>query len=104
MKYKIVNGTSYRIDTPDDLCIILEGLRESQRRVTIDYGDVKTGESWGETYDISGRIGRSTGSRKIPLLIHNARSRGGGALSDNCILSIRQSNCKTPFYKREVQS
>ena len=99
-RYKITeSGTAYHIDTPDDLVAVLERLRTTKERVTLDYGDVATGRSWGEQYDISGRIGRSTGGRfNVPLLIHNSRSWGGGALLDHCILSIKHSNKKNGGY------
>ena len=97
--YKVVNGTSYHIETPDKLIEILETIRENQTRVIFDFGDVKTKTSWGEVYDISGRIGRSTGTVKIPLLIHNRRSMGGGALLDHCILSIKTSIGKVVLYQ-----
>lgn len=106
-QYKVAeSGTAYHLDTPDDLIMILERLRESRERITVDYGDVNTGQSWNEEFDITGRIGRSSGSIKIPLLVHNARSYGGGGLLDNCILSIKHSN-KTNggyIYRRNVEA
>lgn len=97
-KYKVFNGTSYHEETPQKLVEVLEMLRTNRTRITLDYGDTKTGKSWGEVYDISGIIGRSTGTNKIPLLINNARSLGGGALLYNCILSIRHANKKDGGY------
>lgn len=88
---KNLNGTYYHDETPDDLIQILETLRQNRTRVKIDYGDTKTGKSWGEVNDICGRIGRSTGTQKIPLLVYNRRSLGGGALLDHCILSIQET-------------
>ncbi|MBC8550283.1 MAG: hypothetical protein H8D23_11620 [Candidatus Brocadiales bacterium] len=96
-KYKVLNNTSYHEETPHDLCLILEILRIDQTRIKLNYGDVKTGKSWEEVYDITGRIGRSTGTSKIPLLIHNVRSIGGGAILDHCIIEITES--KKPYRK-----
>lgn len=94
-QYKVTDsGTAYHLETPGHLVELLERLRQNGTRITIDFGDVNTGKSWEEEYDITGRIGRSTGSIKIPLLVHNARSYGGGALLDHCILSIKHSNKK----------
>lgn len=104
-KYKITeSGTAYHIDTPDDLVRILERLREQKTRIRIDFGDTKTGESWNEEFDTTGRLGRSTGKFKVPLLIHNARSWGGGALLDHCIIAIDHSNKKDGgnIYRLEV--
>ncbi len=94
MKYQLYNGTSYHVDTPQRLMEVLDTLRENRTRITIDYGDTATKESWHEVYDITGHIGRSTGDYKIPLLIKTSRSYGGGAILDNCILSIRHANKK----------
>ena len=33
-------------------------------------------------------LSRSTGTSKIPLIIHNIRSAGGGAILDDCIVKI----------------
>lgn len=94
-RYKITpSGTAYHIETPDDLVKIMEQLRENNTRVTFDFGDTVTGESWEEEFDITGRIGRSTGRIKIPLLIKTSRSWGGGAILDHCILSIKYANKK----------
>lgn len=93
IKYKITeSGTAYHIETDDELVRILENIRHDGTRVTLDYGDVKTGESWGEQYDITGTLSRSTGRIKIPILIHNSRSFGGGAILDHCIIGIKHSN------------
>lgn len=98
-KYKEVNGTSYHVETPEAVIKVLESARANHTRIVLDYGDVKTGESWGEVYDIAGYIGRSTGSIKVPLLIHNSRSMGGGAILDHCIIGIKTSAGKYPLYQ-----
>jgi len=94
IRYKTYNGTSYRVETPDDLILILDNLLQSKKRITVDYGDTKTKISWGEVNNTSKYIGRSTGRIKIPLLVNNKRSFGGGALEDHCILSIKHANKK----------
>lgn len=52
-------------------------------RLRFHYGDPQTGEAWGDVE--TGRVGRSTGTQKIPLVVHNARSLGGGALSGSIV-------------------
>ena len=98
LKYKVYNGTAYHIETPDKLVRVLDQLLQTQERIIIDYGDTTTGRSWDEVNDISGRIGRSTGNIKIPLLIHNRRSMGGGAILDHCIIGIKTSKGKRVIY------
>ncbi len=108
-RYKVVNGTSYYIETPDFMVELLERLRHNNTRVRFYFGDMKTGEDWGEINDIFGTIGRSGGSIKIPLLIHNARSSGGGGLLTDSIVMIRHANkqdggviWKHPTYYRKM--
>jgi len=79
-KYKVVNGTSYHENTPDEVINVLEDARQKGTRIRIWYGE--NGLSWDEENDIIGNIGRSTGTNKIPLLINNARSLGGPGLLD----------------------
>ncbi len=97
-KYKEVNGTSYNSTTNDEVIRILEICRQNKTRIVLDYGDVNTGKSWGETNDITGYIGRSTGSIKIPILVHNKRSMGGGAILDSSIVRIVTSLGKCELY------
>jgi hypothetical protein len=84
---RLPSGTCYHADTPDTVVDILEQLRQNQRRVRLFYGDTKTGQSWHEEHDVIGRIGRSMGSIKVPLLIE-AGEIGGPALLDHCIIRI----------------
>jgi hypothetical protein len=71
------SGTFYSLGTNEKVVDILERCRDEGHRIRIVYGDIETGKSWEECHDIEGKVGRSTGSIKIPLLIHNKRSRGG---------------------------
>lgn len=98
MEYQEINGTFYKKTTNDDVIRMLEHARNNHIRITLDYGDAKTGRSWGEQYDITGYVGRSTGSIKIPLLIYNNRSMGGGSILDDCIISIKYANKKMGGY------
>ena len=102
--YKEVGGTFYKKNTPMKLIEVLERVREDRTRIVVDYGDIKTGRSWGEVNDIKGYIGRSTGEIKIPLLVFNSRSMGGGALLDNCILSIKTTKGSRTLYKLNIKN
>ena len=64
---KTVNGTSYNQNTLDKVIEVLENAREKRIRIKVDYG-FDNGTSWGEQNDITGYVGRSTGTEKIPLL------------------------------------
>src|SRR5258705_2175792 len=91
-KYKVVNGTYYDERTSDNVIASLECARNNGTRIILEYGDTQTGQGWGDMYDITGTIGRSTGPIKIPLLIHNRQSMGGPAILDHCIVSIVDCN------------
>ncbi len=96
-EYKVVNETSYEINTPDRVIEVLERCRVNKTRIVLDYGNVETKESWGEVYDITGYVGRTTGN-KSPILVYNNRSTGGGLILTDCILSIRESKGKRLLY------
>jgi hypothetical protein len=101
--YKEVNGTSYHSDTPDDLIKILEEYRLSKERVIFIYGDVKTGIPWPAFGPPDrGSISRSMGKNKIPILVRTARSLGGVAILDHCILEIRKSRGGEVIYRRKI--
>ena len=87
-KYQVVNGTHYHAETPKNVITVLEACRSNGTRIRVRYGDTKTGRDWLEEYDVEGRIGRSMGPVKVPLLLHNSRSMGGGAMLDHCIVRI----------------
>jgi len=93
-QYKQVNGTSYDVRTPNEVVAILESARMNRTRLHISFGETdgpQAGRDWLEENDVYGFIGRSTGSIKIPLLIHNRRSLGGPGLLDHCIVRIRHT-------------
>ena len=93
INYKILYDTAFHEETCDRVVYLLHtSIHNRDVRYRIYYGDVKTGKAWG---DISTcYIGRSTGSIKIPLAIHNKRSMGGEALLDHCIVKIEYANKK----------
>jgi hypothetical protein len=105
IQYKVVNGTMYHEETPDIVVRILENARMSTARLRFAFGDTKTGKDWCEVYHICGRVGRSTGEIKIPLLIPRSNSYGGPALMDHCIVRIerkyRNDRKYTEVYKHE---
>ena len=108
MKTETVNGKSYKVTesntwynekTPDKVIDILERARYRGDKIQLFFGDIKTGKNWNEENDTIGTIGKSNGTVKIPLLIATKRSRGGGAISTDCIIGIKQG--KTILYKAE---
>ena len=66
---------------------VLESCRKRERKVRLILGDTSIGEPWLEEHDVVGRIGRSTGSLKVPLLIE-PDEHGGCAILCACLLAI----------------
>ena len=100
-KYKVVNGTYYHAQTFDTVIRVLEQARETRRRVRVRFGATvgrQAGLDLLEEYDVEGRVGRSTGPQKSPLLVHNARSLGGGALMGHFIVRILDSRTHAVLY------
>jgi hypothetical protein len=90
-EYNVVNGTSYHAETPTAVIEVLERARQNRTRIHVSYGDAATGKDWLEEFDAHGYVARSMGPVKVPLLIANRRSMGGGAILDHCIVRIRAS-------------
>ena len=97
--YKVLNGTYYHLDTANAMVNQLERLRSNQTRCRFHWGDTKMGKDWGDVWDVKGRIGRSTGSIKIPILLYNVRSMGGGAMLDHCIVKITETKGGRVLYQ-----
>lgn len=79
--------------------IIVRHLEFRGKRLRFWYGDSKTGESWDEENDVTGYIGKSTGTKPIPLLIQRRNSMGGGALMTGCIVKIVDTKTHDVLYK-----
>lgn len=95
--YRITpDGTAYHVNTEERIVNVLQDAYHSDERLIIHYGDAKTGQAWGDVE--VGKISRSTGDIKVPLIIPNRRSTGGPAILDNCIVKIETSVGKVPLY------
>ena len=88
--------------TCDKVKECLEHCYNSKLRIRIWYGDTKTGVSWMEEHDTTGTIGRSTGQQKIPLMIKNSRSVGGGGILCHCIIRIDVIGSRRTIYEHPL--
>jgi hypothetical protein len=68
----------------------LDDLIHNQSKVRLFLGDASTGLCWLEEYDTIGRIGRSMGPMRVPLLI-TPGADGGGAILTASIVRIMTS-------------
>lgn len=84
---RMPSGTCYHAATPKKVITLLEKLLKNGIEVRVFYGNCDTGQCWHEENDVVGRIGRSTGTIKIPLLVPVGDS-GGPGLLDHCIVRI----------------
>ena len=70
-------------------------------RYRIWYGDRETGCSWNEEYEVTGEIGRTGGHFKVPILLHDRRSIGGGAILIGSVIRIDDISAKTTIWKHK---
>lgn len=88
-----MRDTWFSFHTPLEVRDQLESVRVSRKNVRIFYGDSVTGKSWMDENDVYGKIGRSNGTFKIPLLIP-PRQDGGCAVLTDCIVKIVEFSTK----------
>lgn len=87
MKTKVFKGL-YFDDAADDEVIKAIYIAQMNRdKVKIYWGDTETGIPWAEEHDTIGKIGKSTGTKPIALLVP-ANSYGGQYISGKNILAI----------------
>ena len=82
------SGLYFPDTTPEPVKTALRYLVGTETRVRIFLGNVETGKTWSEEHDCVGRISRSMGPCKVPLLIHSRRSMGGSAIMCDSVLGI----------------
>ena len=93
-------GSWFDYDTPGKVRAILERYRTEGGRLRIFYGDRKSGRDWTEENDVLGRVGRSTGTMQIPLLIPDGEYGGPGML-DGCIVRILDADTREELYRQK---
>ncbi|MDR2990737.1 MAG: hypothetical protein LBU72_02160 [Burkholderiaceae bacterium] len=65
----------------------LKRCRKTGAKVRLILGDPATGETWLDACDVVGRVGRSGGQLKVPLLVEPGDD-GGGAILTACLLAV----------------
>ena len=83
----LTRQTYFDPGTDPKAAAVLESRRQTGGKVRLVLGDTGTGEPWLNEYDVVGKIGRSGGSLKVPLLVEEGES-GGGAILTACMLNI----------------
>lgn len=83
----LTKRTYFDPGTDPKTAAVLESRRRTGDKVRLVLGDTRTGEPWLNEYDVVGKIGRSGGSLKVPLLVEDGES-GGVAILTACVLHI----------------
>lgn len=68
-------------------------------RIRVFYGDIHTGRSWNEGYDVKGTVGRTTGVIKVPILLSRKDSNYGGILLLSSVIRIDDIEDKRTLWK-----
>lgn len=100
--FKEYNGFLFYEGTPEKVMSIISNNHGRETRLRFWYGDKETGKSWNEENDVCGYVGRSTGTKKIALLINNVNSCGGSSILTDCIVKIVNTKTKRVLYQHET--
>jgi len=92
------NGAYYNKDTAPEVMKVLDKCIQNKKPVRIYLGNPETGANWNEEHDTIGRVGRSTGPHKVPLLVEEGKNWGGAILT-HCILRIVQRRGALELYR-----
>lgn len=98
------SGFYFDTRTPSDVRKAIASAHRSGQRVRLFFGDRETGRAWAEESDVLGTIGASMGGCRVPLLIRDARSIGGGAILDSCIVAMFDCTTGRTLYKHAAFS
>ncbi len=71
----------------------------SGRRIRLFLGDPQTGRDWAEEYDVMGRVSRSMGPLRTPILLENSSSIGGGTILCANVLKIVDTHSRAVRYQ-----
>lgn len=96
------DGTHYPATVPDELIQVLESARLNEKRVRLFYGDPKTGIDFLEQHDIIGRIGRTGGIVKSPILLMRENSSGGPLIPVDIVLKVTDAKTKKVLYQHPL--
>lgn len=91
--------TFFEPGTPLKVQQVLENARKRQVRCRIWLGDPLTGLAWLEEHEVVGRIARSRGPLRVPLLIPKERESSGGAISTSAVIRVDFQGTVHPAYK-----
>lgn len=110
-EYKVCDGTFYSAEALDGAILALEYARTNKLRVRIFYA-YKTAdekercvkdsefdvlEVWNEEFDCVGRLGRSNGTIKVPILLSSSSSWYGSPILESRIVLVKTTDGRVLF-------
>ena len=90
-------GTWFRASTPDKVKRIINRLIHTDEVVRLFCGDPQTGKMDVTDFEVMGRVGRSGGILKVPLLLEEDSGFGGPIPDDRILRIIRVSDRKVLY-------
>jgi hypothetical protein len=81
------NGLWFHPETPAAVRNVLVEAYHEHATLRVWYGDVQTGVAWSEENDVMGRLSRTCGQIKVPLLVAPGED-GAPAMLEHCIVRI----------------
>lgn len=78
---------------------ILDRCRRTGTRIIVSYAS-DDGVDWLEEFDTTGFVSVSCGRSPVPILLATSRSIGGGAISVDRVVRIREARGKRELYRR----
>ena len=110
-EYKVCNGTFYSAEALDGAVLALEYARVNRIRIRIFYAYKTTEEkengvkdsefdvleAWGDENDCIGRLGRSNGNIKIPILLSSSSSCYGSPILDSRVVLVKTTGGRVLF-------
>jgi len=102
--YQIINGVYYKKEALGEVIKALEFARQNNIRVSIIYGDPKTGRFWNKGAPVCGYVSKRNAKEPVPILLHGKNSSGGVCVMDGSILEIKELKTNKILYKWSEES
>ena len=90
-------GTWFRAATPEKLKRVINRLIHSEETIRLFRGDPQTGKMEITDFEVLGRVGRSSGVLKVPLLLEDASGFGSPIPDDRILRIVRASDRKVLY-------
>jgi hypothetical protein len=91
--------TWFNRSVPSLVCSVLESARRIGATLRLFVGDPLTGRDWMCCNDALGRIGRSDGPMRVPILMPTNGQHGGGAILVANLVRIVDADTRTELYR-----